>query len=416
MNIQKILIVLVTLVLVSCQSSVEFDKQSTESDNEISIIAFGDSGYHPDYLEKKYYEKPFTTREEFIADHRKNWLRKNKPIDEFTVPAMEFHAPSGSYIAKSSLYDVANAMISHCEQNDCDFSVMLGDNIYPDGATLGADGIDDATRFRDILSLPFAKLGAGDPDFKIYATLGNHDWITSRAGAMAQVEFLQQDKKFYMDGLFYSVLPPAANGAVEIFVVDTEILLASTRVKVARLNKDGTEQQHDDYKTPRASAVPQNDKEKNMVSWLEQGLKNSTAQWKIVMGHHPMWSAGGSKFEEGRAIRRLIRPLVCEHADMYLAGHEHTLEAYADNCSDIDGMKRNKELLHVVSGAAGKVRSVHSTFLAQQNITYPQRKTLFAIGMTAGFSQIKMKANTIEIVMFTVTEDGAINRVYQQLF
>ena len=38
-------------------------------------------------------------------------------------------------------------------------------------------------------------------DFRIYAALGNHDWKTSRAGAMAQVRLPRTDAPFYMDGL-----------------------------------------------------------------------------------------------------------------------------------------------------------------------------------------------------------------------
>jgi hypothetical protein len=80
-------------------------------------------------------------------------------------------------------------MRSYCAKQGCDFATLLGDNIYPDGATAGADGIDDALRFRDLLMIPYGPLGDGLKDFRIYTVLGNHDWHTSREGAMAQVRF-----------------------------------------------------------------------------------------------------------------------------------------------------------------------------------------------------------------------------------
>ena len=52
---------------------------------------------------------------------------------------------------------------------------------------------------------------------------------------------LESCDKFYMDGFFYTVEPSAAAGTVEIFAVDTEILLSSTDVRKAVLNADGTE-------------------------------------------------------------------------------------------------------------------------------------------------------------------------------
>jgi len=86
---------------------------------------------------------------------------------------------------------VSQAMKDYCrDQMKCDFAVMLGDNIYPSGATLGADGRDDDQRFHDTLSEPFGNIVADDDNFLSYVTLGNHDWETSRAGGFAQIDFL----------------------------------------------------------------------------------------------------------------------------------------------------------------------------------------------------------------------------------
>jgi hypothetical protein len=65
-----------------------------------------------------------------------------------------------------------------------------------------------------------------------------------------------------------------------------------------------------------------------MASWLEEALRTSTARWKFVVGHHPIWSSSGSKFEQGRALREMILPAMCRYADAYLVGHDHTLEIH----------------------------------------------------------------------------------------
>ncbi len=43
-----------------------------------------------------------------------------------------------------------------------------------------------------------------------------------------------------MDGLFYRVQPPAGHGEVEVFAIDTEVLLSSTTVYKATLADDAT--------------------------------------------------------------------------------------------------------------------------------------------------------------------------------
>ena len=52
-----------------------------------------------------------------------------------------------------------------------------------------------------------------------------------------------------------------------------------------------------------------------MAQWLEAALRESTARWKIVIGHHPIWSSAGSKFQQARMLRRLILPALCRYAD-----------------------------------------------------------------------------------------------------
>lgn len=380
-------------------------------DNKINILVFGDSGYQLGYVEQKYFDRPYKTREAYIESYRQDWLNKHKPIEDFREPLLEFHEASGSYMPASGQIVVANAMTEYCARTDCDFGVMLGDNIYPDGATLGADGVDDAKRFDDLLSAPYEELAALRDDFKVYATLGNHDWHTSREGAMAQVDYMRQHPMLYMSDLYYSVVPPNTGGEVEIFVVDTEMLLQTTPVKQAILNPDGSEKSHEEYKSLRASAIPQTEGEKSMVAWLESALSESKARYKIVMAHHPFWAAGGAKFEQARAIRGLIRPMVCQYADAVFAGHEHTLEAYTDDCSDI-GVDRDKPVLHVVSGAAGKQRSIHSSFVSEQNKAYPQRQLLFAEGGLFGFAGVELEQGDLRLRLYRVELNGDLVDVF----
>jgi hypothetical protein len=369
----------------------------------VTLLAFGDGGYHYDHLEKKVYEK-VVSEEQFMAKERKDWVDERRPIEEFDFPPMYKLPSNGSTIPATGQMPVSHAMASFCAQQGCDFATMLGDNIYPDGAMADAD---DAKRFRDLFTTPYGSLVKDREDFRIYGVLGNHDWHTSRAGAMAQVRFLETTTPFFMNGLFYRVVPPAAHGEVEIFAIDTEVLLASTTVYQDVLAEDASEVETQEVEHLEPWAAPQNEAEGKMVAWLESGLASSKARWKIVIGHHPLWSTAGSKFQQAKALRRLILPALCRYADAYIAGHEHTLEVHTDDCSAALPGAGVKPLLQVVSGSASKMRPTNSAFMKQQLKTYPELDTLYAKGLMWGFAHLTFDADSVTVRMVETPRDGS---------
>lgn len=386
-------------LLQSCAPS-EHDNAASTADR-VSFLAFGDSGYDYRFNEIEQATDLNETEEEFINQRRRKWLKKGYPAYDFHAPPRDYIASLKSYVEASGLFPVADAMHDFCLKGSCDFALMLGDNIYPDGATLGADGVDDAERFDRLLKQPFGKMARLGEDFRIYATLGNHDWNTSRGGAMAQVEYLQSTPPFYMNGVSYSIVPEAANGLVELFVVDTEILLATTKVFEDKLNSDGTEQPTTEISPPLPWTKPTNKKELEMLGWLEQSLQSSNAKLKIVIGHHPLWSSGGTKFTQARALREIIIPTLCKYADAYIAGHEHSLEIHEDDCSRGSNEDLVPPLTTIVSGAGAKQRAVNQGFLRQQIANNKELKTIWSKGMVWGFSHVELFGDTARIKMYS---------------
>jgi tartrate-resistant acid phosphatase type 5 len=372
---------------------------------QVRLLAFGDSGYHYDYLEREDYET-LVTEQQFLEKERADWIEDKRPIEELGYPPTYRLPANGSVVAASGLRSVADAMRQVCDLEGCDFAAMLGDNIYPDGATGGRDD-RDAQRFRDLFIEPFAALGADRPGFRIYAVLGNHDWRTSRDGALAQVKFLKHTPPFYMDGLFYRAKPLPAGDDVEIFAIDTEMLLAATTVRKAVLADDASEVAHERLEQPHAWVKPATDAERNMAAWLEAALRSSKARWKIVIGHHPLWSTSGGKFEQAKSLRRLILPALCRHADLYLAGHEHTLEVHTDDCSEAIPGERFDPLVHVVSGSAAKMRPINSAFSRHQQRSNPQLHTLYAKGLVWGFAHLTFERDRVRVKIVETASDGS---------
>ncbi|PHZ86540.1 metallophosphoesterase [Paremcibacter congregatus] len=376
-------------------------------DDTIEFLAFGDSGYHLEYQKAKVHKNPVKTKEAYIAGFTEKYAEKNFPLDRLPPPPLEYSAAMGGYVMESGMTAVASGMKQYCTVEKCNFAVMLGDNIYPDGATLGTDGKDDATRFQDMFVEPFGDLGAAVKDFAIYVALGNHDWHTSREGALAQVDFMEKTRPFYMDGLFYTVKPPAGKGDVELFIVDTEVLLSSTTVYDARLDENGHPVSHTEVDDRDPWTVPATEAERNMAAWLEQSLKNSTAKWKFVIAHHPIWASAGSKFEQGKALAKLILPSMCKYADGYFVGHEHTLEVHTDNCQTALGTVAELPLPQILSGAASKQRPINPNFKAYQDKNNPQNEALWVQDMIYGFSHITLQGDMMTVKMMTTPNDGS---------
>jgi hypothetical protein len=380
-----------------------------------SMVIFGDSGYIPSYERPDEDDPPLRTLGDFYAAEARDWLESHPTLDGFTPAPWTFESALGAYLPASGLYPVAAAMDEVCRRAGCNFGVMLGDNIYPDGATLGTDGIDDQRRFGDMLDRPFSRLGAGTPGFGIYAMLGNHDWRHSREGALAQVQYLQQHPNFRMPGLFYRTVPPGFEGEIELFVIDTEMLLASTTVHKDALDAQGNELRSGELETWDAHIKPQTAEERAMIDWLTRSLAASKARWKLVFGHHALWSGGGSKYEKARALRVLLLPALCRHADAYFSGDDHMLEVYTDDCRAVDGSKP-APLPLLVSGAAAKYRPLHPGFMAQQVRNNAEIRSLWSKGSTWGFMWARVDDDRLEVQVYSTPADLSGRPVFEAQF
>src|SRR5690606_18762505 len=114
------------------------------------FIAFGDSGYDYAFLDADDREKRLSP-EEFIARERADWIEDGRAPEDFEPPPMH-RLENGGAVDATGLHVTAAAMKDFCRRRlPCDWAVMLGDNIYPRGATAGADGVADELRFAKLL-------------------------------------------------------------------------------------------------------------------------------------------------------------------------------------------------------------------------------------------------------------------------
>jgi tartrate-resistant acid phosphatase type 5 len=194
---------------------------------------------------------------------------------------------------------VAAAMGDEAARKGARFIISTGDNFYSEGVS----SFDDPlwrTVFEDIYTAPSLQV-------PLYPVLGNHD---RRGNAMAQVAYSGRSDRWRMPGPFYRQRETIAGGDhADFFFLDTEWIYAETS---------------------RISPALDGDDDDDQIQWLEQELAASQARWKIVIGHHPVYSGGNHGSTPG--LKRAVLPILERYgAHAYLQGHDHCLQHVAVN-------------------------------------------------------------------------------------
>jgi len=197
---------------------------------------------------------------------------------------------------------VAAALQTFCQNNLCDFGILLGDNFY----NSGVKNIDDPkfkTHFEDL----YSPLG-----IEFWAVLGNHDYGFgfSRGNVQAQIDYTRHSNFWRMPTRYYSF---EAKGA-EFIALDT-----------VTIHKDSQQQK-----------------------WLSEKLSKPAAGLRVVLGHYPVHSSG--LHGDTKFIKENIAPQMCGNTDIYAAGHDHHLEHLKTDCG----------VNLVLSGSGGETRPINS--------------------------------------------------------
>jgi tartrate-resistant acid phosphatase type 5 len=155
-----------------------------------------------------------------------------------------------------------------------DLGITLGDNFYPSGMK----GTDDP-RWRDWWETLYSPLG-----ITFYPTMGNHEYYSDDGAA---AELLYRSSTWHFPAPYYTFTA----GPVQFFAIDT------TEISEAE------------------------------VVWLDQAIAASTARWKVVYGHHPIFAPERSAKAGSYMLYMQARlwPLLRNRVDAYLCGHQHAM-------------------------------------------------------------------------------------------
>jgi uncharacterized protein (TIGR03437 family) len=91
-----------------------------------------------------------------------------------------------------------------------------------------------------------------------------------------------------------------------------------------------------------------------MLKWLEEDLRNTTKFWRVVIVHHPAYSAGKHSDEpESELVRRYVTPVLDKFSvPLVLNGHEHSYQRSAPITAG-KVVKRGEGTLYITTGGGG---------------------------------------------------------------
>jgi len=187
-----------------------------------------------------------------------------------TPPILRFISVADTGTGAEGQYAVAKAMTSYHQQNPFNLAILAGDNIYNNGEIEKISAVFEKP-YQDLLQ----------QGVKFHACLGNHDIRT--ANGDLQVKY----PGFNMQGRYYTF----KRGKVQFFALDTNH------------NADW----------------------ENQLVWLQKELSSSDAPWKIVFGHHQIYSSGA--YGVNKPFVENLVPLFQKYGvQVYINGHDHNYE------------------------------------------------------------------------------------------
>jgi acid phosphatase len=193
--------------------------------------------------------------------------------------------------------DVATQMGITAKAMDAKFVIAAGDNFYEDGVA----SVDDPqwqSSFEKVYTAPSLQV-------PWHAILGNHDY---HGNCEAQIEYSKTSKRWNMPARYFKRTETISDtSTADFFYLDT--------TPMSKLDDDEVE-----FKGKlKAEDVPK------QVAWLEAALAASTAPWKIVIAHHPVYT-GGQHGDTPYIIKHILPLMEKYGVQAYFNGHDHDLQ------------------------------------------------------------------------------------------
>jgi len=220
--------------------------------------------------------------------------------------------------------EVATQMGKAAATLDSKFVITVGDNFYPNGVRSTQD-YSWLASFESVYTQYSLQ-----NDW--YVALGNHDY---RGNLKAQIEYSSISRRWHLPSTYYKKMIELEDGnKVLLLVMDTSPF-------IDKYHEKGTDM-YDNIVAQDTLAQKE---------WLikELATQDATVKWKIVVGHHPLYSGGKRKDspETKNFETKFANIFDTYKVDAYFCGHEHDLQIIKP---------KNRYTTQFLSGAACEVR------------------------------------------------------------
>lgn len=243
---------------------------------------------------------------------------------------------------------VATAMAEIGNACPYDFIISTGDNIYSNGVASTNDPLwqscFESVYDQNALQCPW------------YVVLGNHDY---RGNPLAEINYTTNSLRWKMPSKHFSQTETRNGFSVDLFFMDSNPFqddIVGTAAHPLLMASDTLEQQQ----------------------WITGALTQSSAKWKFVIGHHPMYTCGMRK-QLPQYMRDFETKFDSLGVQAYLCGHEHDLQIHHPPSG----------LCCIVSGAGAQARPIQSPF----DFTSFARSEL-------GFMVIEISENLAHVIVY----------------
>lgn len=192
---------------------------------------------------------------------------------------------------------VAAAMAREADRINAQFVLTAGDNYHGTGIGTASDR-RWKTEFEDVYSQQALQI-------PWYPSLGNHDYA---GDANAEIEYSKISNRWKLPARYYA---------------QTALIDSSTSILIVHLDTSPMKK-----KFRKAFSHYRSDEldPKRQLRWLDSTLANSKSRWKIVLGHHPIYSAATLR-GDSKHLKRVLLPILEKHrVPLYLCGHDHVVE------------------------------------------------------------------------------------------
>lgn len=268
---------------------IESDPDATVSLEALETLRHTRLAYLRDLLERHLESQGVSSTNDRarLADAEERWyslvggqilpdfLRKTPPVFQVASSAKFIRAIAIGDFGDGSEQQkrVGEAMQRYRTVNHVDFGLTLGDNFYENGVS-STDDPQWNSKWESIY---------GGLHLTFYPVFGNHDWEQPDSPA-AEIIYSATSANWRMPAPYYSFVA----GPAQFFAIDTVEL------------------------------------GKRELAWLESELSRSRSRWKIVYGHHHIYSATRGNNDE--LVEQLLPILKKNQVDVYLCGHDHNLQ------------------------------------------------------------------------------------------